>query len=111
MPTGTQEHVYIHRLEVREAACGNFCKFHRLGLRDFRQMMGALDLQIAGSALGTTGWAFARVRDWSELDFESTTFNDHSGCVSFNHEPNNRTLETEAEIAKARADRAVPNAL
>ena len=26
---------YLHRLEVREAARGHFCKFHRLELRDF----------------------------------------------------------------------------
>ena len=105
------ESTYIHRLEVREAARGNFCRFHRLELRDFRQMLDALDLQIAGSALGTTGWAFTRVRDWNEFDLDPIPFDDHHSCVSFNHEPNNRTPETAAEIARARADRAVRNAL
>ena len=74
-------------------------------------MLDALDLQIAGSALGTTGWAFARVRDWCEFDLDPIPFGDHHSCVSFNHEPNNRTPETAAEIARARADRAVRNAL
>ena len=76
-------HQYVHCREVREAAKGNFCKFHRLEVREFDQMMDALDFQIGDSALGTAGWAFTRVRDWAELDFEQGHSDARGSCVSF----------------------------
>ena len=54
------------------------------------------------SALGITGWAFANVFDWSEVDLKVDNDNRQSRCVSIRtHEPN-ETLDTIAAIRRPR---------
>ena len=83
----------------------NFCKFY--------EVESAHEEQIAESALGVTGWAFAYVRDWSEIDVDCAMSSAcQSGCVSFRtHEPNDTTADTAAAARRARVRLAVREAI
>ncbi len=74
-------HAYVHSPEVRHAAMTNFCKFYRIE--------EAAEEQIMATALGSSGWAFANVLDWSDVDLKVEDDDRQSRCVSIRtYEPN-----------------------
>jgi hypothetical protein len=102
-------HAYVHSPEVRHAAMTNFCKFYCVEEAD--------EEQIVASALGISGWAFANVLNWSDVDLKVEDDERQSSCVSIRtYEPNetsteNETKDTIAAIRRSRVRNLVRDSI